>query len=417
MSEQENRVTDVSVVVAFVPGITGSELYSAEFGRKYPQEKRPGTTGQIWPHLARLEDIEEWPEIYACVSALEGGLGEVTPGAIVRTVPRDPPDKVYQDLITFFTAAPPSGRGFQSCTYAQDRIPGNGNLFFMIPYDWRLDNSRSSSYLGKALDALDLAYGGATGHPGKYSLFLVAHSMGGLICRHLLESSPSVKTRNWFSNLQNLITLATPHLGTPQALGAITDQIRDASWLFSSYIAHFADNKEFPSIYQLLPPPQIPFVNDSDNNKRYSIYNGPVHDLLLATYPLLGFGANAENFVAAENFFRCLSYDTRSEGVATPVPYNCFAGTQLKTADAFLYNSGWAPVPRPSDRLYPKYEDTAGDGTVPESSAVYLPLQGVSVRRFPHKNHLEMSYDPDVMNAIADILDRPRAQRARVVSA
>ena len=117
--------------------------------------------------------------------------------------------------------------------------------FFKFPYDWRASNR----WAAEALDAFarprlhdwQKGQGGADA-----KLWLVCHSMGGLVARYFLERlGGSDITRR-------LITIATPHRGAPKALNALVNGMKFTVLDFSSVIRSFA------STYELLP--QAPVV-------------------------------------------------------------------------------------------------------------------------------------------------------------
>ncbi len=118
--------------------------------------------------------------------------------------------------------------------------------FFKFPYDWRASNR----WAGEALDAFARArlHEWQRGQGGPEArLWLVCHSMGGLVARYFLEHlGGSEITRR-------LITIATPHRGAPKALNALVNGMGFGYLDFSTVIRSFA------STYELLP--QAPVVN------------------------------------------------------------------------------------------------------------------------------------------------------------
>jgi hypothetical protein len=81
-----------------------------------------------------------------------------------------------------------------------------------FPYDWRRDLFDTAGALAGALDAVHTA--------GASRISVIGHSMGGLICRLVLESD-TWKSRPWFGSIDQFIAVATPHLGAPLALGRV----------------------------------------------------------------------------------------------------------------------------------------------------------------------------------------------------
>ena len=110
------------------------------------------------------------------------------------------------------------------------------------PYDWRRDLFELANGLAARLDDVD-----------SEEVVIVAHSMGGLIARLVLET-PAWRDRPWFQKITGFIALATPHNGAPLALARVLGLdnalgISPADWVTLS------QNPAFPSGYQLLPAP------------------------------------------------------------------------------------------------------------------------------------------------------------------
>ncbi len=110
------------------------------------------------------------------------------------------------------------------------------------PYDWRRD-------------LFDLADGLATRLDGVQAddITLVAHSMGGLIARLLLETD-TWRGRPWFPRLTRFIALATPHNGAPLALARVLG-LDTALGISAQDFKTLSANPAYPSGYQLLPAP------------------------------------------------------------------------------------------------------------------------------------------------------------------
>ena len=122
----------------------------------------------------------------------------------------------------------------------------------VCPYDWRRANEVSAVELAKRIDqAFEL-------HKGAAEITLVAHSMGGLVSRFYLESDQFRKLPG-FAAVRRLIMLATPQRGAPLALVRILGQ-ESMIWLNPEQVREAVNNPNYPSAYQLLPPPEEPFA-------------------------------------------------------------------------------------------------------------------------------------------------------------
>jgi phospholipase A1 len=116
----------------------------------------------------------------------------------------------------------------------------------LIPfaYDWRADIRTSAAALHARLSEPDVR-----GKP----IAIVAHSMGGLVTRYALEKiGMPVGVR-----LEIVPLVASPHLGAPAALQNVLGR-RPEIFLSAAQCRAVLRNPEFPSAYQLLPPPGIP---------------------------------------------------------------------------------------------------------------------------------------------------------------
>jgi len=120
--------------------------------------------------------------------------------------------------------------------------------FFKFPYDWRASNR----WAAESLDtfARRLLHDWRKGPGGTDAkLWLVCHSMGGLVARYFLEHLGGAEIT------RRLITIATPHRGVPKALGALVNGMTFGPLDFSTVIRSFA------STYELLPQAPVVQVN------------------------------------------------------------------------------------------------------------------------------------------------------------
>ena len=169
-------------IVIVVPGIMGTELLLPT----------PDGIEKVWPPTP-LETQLGYKRTQKLASA------EVKPGGIIAHVACF---DFYQPLLDLLT-----GLGFTADGAAKRQIE--------FPYDWRRDLFALADDLGELI--ANAVAQGAT------RVSLVAHSMGGLISRLLLED-PRFRTQPWFGLIDQLIAIATPHLGAPLALGRVLGQ-------------------------------------------------------------------------------------------------------------------------------------------------------------------------------------------------
>lgn len=385
----------VTNVVVFVPGTTGSTL---NYGNL-----------TVWPISEGLDTLEEVYELKTNNNLDVVGINLGTaakPG--------------YNTLYEYFTTAGNFTGVTNTDSFVYTTAVDQGSsavvntdvdlLLYVVPYDWRHDNVTSAAWLNRALNYLDASFAGKP-----YALHLLAHSMGGLVTRYVLENStitpsPTVASNlvtpgAWLKNAKVLVTLATPHFGAPLALSAIAGlrlTTSEPEWLIP-VIKSVVDSPLFPSTYELLPPPPVVFVKDSVGDP-FTIYStdSSAYKALIGNY-----GASAANLTAAQTFFASLntSLDTvftvNGQSVTgTPIPYHCFVGTALPTqanpdTDP---NDGTNSPAVLAAYLLDKSTITAqstiavGDTIVPAVSAKYLFAdESANLAFFPNYTHGQMA--------------------------
>ena len=122
-----------------------------------------------------------------------------------------------------------------------------GTRFIAFGYDWRKSITESAHKLSDLINAQMVEQG------EEITFTLVAHSMGGLVCRYLLESGEFVY-QPWFNRIERLVGLAVPNLGSPLALVRALG-LKGSVSLSGSDIIKISSDQRYPSLYQLLPPP------------------------------------------------------------------------------------------------------------------------------------------------------------------
>lgn len=364
------------IVIGFVPGTTASIL----------EQQVKGVTTETWP--AFMED----PILNADMAdPLEHDTNADATDIVLSVQLATETLPVYGSLIDYL------GSNFPSMVIAgPGSLPANApeQLFYKLPYDWRQDNSTSAQDVSDMLDALDT--GPYKGQP--YDLYLIAHSNGGLVSRHLIEvMQPTGKT--WFKNLKGLVTLATPHLGAPLAWKPITGQ-KLFDWELKSgvtFVTDVVNNNAFPSTAELLPPEGDFFIDGAGD-----IYNP---DSTLAGN-LQTCGVSRDNLSVANTFQKNL------KPAATSIPYAFFYGTDLDTMAAvngnFAY--GYDQTGQDGASIFPPLDTTgngAGDGVVPADSGSCkgapdrVATQGFSGYTHDNMGGSDMVNNPD---AIAEAL-------------
>lgn len=323
-----------NTIMIFLPGTTGSTLVRNKNDYASPIP--------LWPiQVAAL--IGTSPTL--ALAALK--KMDLYPGVPRRSTD---PSQGYSGFFKYFTES----QGFQYHDYSNPAglpTPSPQNLLLGLAYDWRQDNSTSGRYLQGALQAIDSAYKAK----GDYQVFLVAHSMGGLVSRAYLEDA-TFANDPWRSNIKALITLGTPHLGAPLAVVAIQGQLRtvfpSVTPAFDTVIENFVNRSFSDSTYELLPPPNVPFIQDGANS--YSIFNP---NLPVAVKESID-GLSQIHLNEAETFF------ARLTNTSNLPPYYCIYGLSTKsTIVGFEYND--------ATRVLNQQSSQQGDQVVPEASATF----------------------------------------------
>lgn len=226
----------------------------------------------------------------------------------------------------------------------------------VFPYDWRKANENAADKLADLLDTVP------TLHGARAEVSIVAHSMGGLIARHYLESG-RFKDRPGFDRVRRLITLGTPHRGAPLALIRILGQEK-ALWLSAAQIKQATNDSRYTAPYQLLPPPSEVFAWDANPTSDLAGLDPYDRDVGRAL------GLNPDCVEAARAFHATLDPTRRPQGVR----YFCFSGTRLTTVSFAKFTRGGAGY-----SVSKVERDGGGDGTVPFWSSTLPGVQCLAI--------------------------------------
>jgi pimeloyl-ACP methyl ester carboxylesterase len=357
-----------NTIMIFLPGTTGSTLVMNK--NNYKNALDP-----VWPVQVLAAALIK--KDYASALALLKKR-DLYPG-VPRRAPN--PSHGYTGFFNHFTS-----QGFQYFDYSNPaglpKLPPK-NLLLGLAYDWRQDNSTSARYLQGALQTIDSAYKAT----GDYQVFLVGHSMGGLVSRAYLEDATFAKDP-WRSNIKALITLGTPHLGAPTAVVAIQGQMStvfsDLKPEFDTVIESFVNRSFSDSTYELLPPPSMPFIQDGANS--YSVFDPNLPAAVKASIN----GLSPTDLKAAEDFF------ARLTNTSNLPPYYCIYGLSAleSTIVGFEYNA--------KSGVLTQQPSLEGDHIVPASSASFAG-RTVAGRYNPPGDvtHLQLPGDPNVQQQVA----------------
>ncbi|TIP25742.1 MAG: hypothetical protein E5X67_23400 [Mesorhizobium sp.] len=295
--------------VVFVPGIMGSVLSMPDGEEVWPPTPLEVTFGYKRKQKLLREDL--------------------LVGDIIREVSCF---DIYRPLVDTLAAI-----GFKES--------GSSDRLHVFPYDWRRDLEALADQLADRLDTLPA---------GTTSITIVAHSMGGLISRLMLEAG-KFDAKPWFGKIKTFMTLATPHLGAPLALARILG-LDSAMGVSAADFREIAADRRYPSGYQLLPAPGEAACWDIKAGS--TLGDLDIYDPVIAT----SLGMDPALVARAAWVHETL----RNGKEPQHIRYFYFAGTGHKTATRINVGT--------SSRQATRSED-AGDGTVPLWSALPVSAQ------------------------------------------
>lgn len=217
--------------VVLIPGLMGSRL------------EDPATHRVMWGGLRELIERDTAEKLAV----------PLDPAAPIRLVPAGLVGKVagvdvYDGIVTTLT------------TMGGYKLDAKGSssgkaVVFPFAYDWRLSNARNAGRLARFIKDIQKRYGDPS-----LKVDIIAHSMGGLIARYyilyggrnVLEDSDPLPDYVGARNVNKLVMLGTPNLGSVDALLACIKGTRVGlnqvpPEVFST----------MPSMYELMPSPSL----------------------------------------------------------------------------------------------------------------------------------------------------------------
>lgn len=290
--------------VIFVPGILGSALFKGE--------------EEVWPPTL-VEAVSGYGRVDKLLD------DDVRPGQPITNVACK---MVYQHILT------------DLAEITGGRAVAPRRSLHQFGYDWRKDIRDTAEALADFIDGIPANQ--------RQGLHIVAHSMGCLVSRLLLESG-RFEDRDWHSKVINLIALAGPHQGAPVAFARAIG-LEGTLGLSPGDIRRLSSDSRYPALYQLFPPPGESVVWDTraDRVDPVDIYSPEGRER---------FGLSAENMACAARTHEILGRQAKPEHVR----YLYLAGSGLNTC--LRVDAVGTHRTKIGGR-------EAGDGTVPLWSAV-----------------------------------------------
>ncbi len=246
---------DYSKVVV-VPGIMGSELLLEEDDPSRAIKKRliwSGDANVLWQSLA------EEPEVLSYKNIRSGRVLRYLTGSI----------PLFKWKLPFPKRTPLYGPLFEHLVEKYHFQEGEDLLEF--GYDWRNCNAKSAQLLGEFLLKRT--------EPDD-RVVLIAHSMGGLVCRAFLADPAYAHLE---PRIARVIQLGTPVLGAPKAfltlkskpeLHVIFDTVLKQRHRSNPELYHHlrVSLEKFEALFQMLPPGNQQIIYDDQGNRYSALY-------------------------------------------------------------------------------------------------------------------------------------------------
>ena len=310
--------------IVIVPGYMGSRLRDTKTGEL------------IWIDFSTIPiNPLKWDDwLDNLFTKMEYPNEDLQPDGIVDEVVFVPPWAKQEQYGRLVIALEKMGYRADPQKYSEEQR----NLY-TFSYDWRQDNRISGRQLGEAVERW------SNFHPGAKA-WLIAHSNGGIVSRWYIEKEGGK------DKVGKLFLMGSPWDGAPKAVrmlyGGLDSLFRRGFNLFNIQARTRDLIRTFPSAYQLIPVVN-PFLHNA-NNEVIDIFSGqgwinkPEH---------LTFLQDAKKF-------------NLELGTELSVETLCFFGRKLPTTTAGMVRlqagGDWSGIDWAATE--------AGDGTVPERSAV-----------------------------------------------
>jgi pimeloyl-ACP methyl ester carboxylesterase len=217
-----------------IPGIMGSKL------------RDKSTQGIVWPGSIWRIAFHDYRELALDIdpATLTGDPGNIEAFALTDTAAGQ---HFYDTIIDTLV----DSGSFEVTTPGTPVKDPYTRHLYLFPYDWRLDNVETARKLSALIDQLRIDYG----RPD-LKVDIVAHSMGGIVSRYLLEfgtedalnRDDAPITMAGESKINRLMLLGTPSLG---AANTIENLIEGSKFVVERIAPETLST--LPSVYQLLP--------------------------------------------------------------------------------------------------------------------------------------------------------------------
>jgi pimeloyl-ACP methyl ester carboxylesterase len=239
-------------------------------------------------------------------------------------------------------------------------------------FDWRADLIKSADRLAQAIAAACSGSNPAT------EVSLVAHSMGGLVARLVLESG-KYNSAKWFKKIKRFVAVCVPQVGAPIALARALG-LEGSTTISPADMKLVVNDTNFPTAFELFPAPPY------RNNVLFDVNTGPWD--IYAGNTAAKFQLSVPNQQAALHSWSKVDFAKRPKGVR----YISIAANGLSTENAFYFNN----------TAYVATASVDGDGTVPYWSSSFGPVDKLYTLKGDHIGVMNTNAFRQTLNEIFD---------------
>lgn len=255
-----------------------------------------------------------------------------------------------------------------------------GENYRDFPYDWRRDNRVASLKLAVKTREW-LSHWRTLSGNSEAKIWIIAHSMGGLVARHFIECC-----EGW-RDVRSLMTIGTPHRGSGKAADFLN--AGSAPGLIDRFLPGVGISRNFDSVYQLLPI--YPFILDVDDAHK-------VDEIAIAGIDQAR-ARRAAEFHATIQDGHASNLKDPSYLAARP-RLSVVIGTDQPTFQSAVIDEGGRLIMMEYDF---KDIDGYGDGTVPRVSAIPIGF-GEEVATFVCNSHAAIAGDKVTLHHVRSYL-------------